>query len=109
MGSTATGVGQPWGQGEIDVGSRCKSFEATAVTGIGLSFPSPSSFRGLSGVSCTGHRGLATTSGFTGGGSCKTVNFSTQVKLPGNTALSWCSPVLHTEAIQTLISSKGLG
>lgn len=67
MGSTATGVGQSWGQGEIALGSRYKSFEATDVAGIGLSFRSPSSFRGLSGGSCIGHQGLATASGVTKG------------------------------------------
>lgn len=51
MGSTATGVGQPRGQGEIALGGRYKSFEATDVAGIGLSFSSPSSCRGLSGGS----------------------------------------------------------
>lgn len=41
MGSTATGVGQPWGQGEIALGGRYKSFEATEVTGMDPSDPHP--------------------------------------------------------------------
>lgn len=45
-GQHSHGVGQPWGQGEIALGGRYKSFEVTEVAGIGLSFRSPSSFRG---------------------------------------------------------------
>lgn len=71
MGSTAMEAGRNSPRG------RYKSFEATDVAGIGLSFPSPPSFRGLSGGSCTGHRGLATASGVTGGAGGAHVRLST--------------------------------